>query len=80
MNDHPSPRRMRITPIGELGCQNETRGGSGSTCAWRTLSTHFKNNTGSKKKRRNDDGDDDNGDDDDDDDDYDDDDVDDDDP
>ena len=42
MNDHPSPRRMRVTPIGELGCQNETRGGGGSTCAWRTLSTHFK--------------------------------------
>ena len=39
MNDHPSPRRMRVTPIGELGCQNETRGGGGSTCAWRTLST-----------------------------------------
>ena len=29
MNDHPSPRRMRVTPIGELGCQNETRGGGG---------------------------------------------------
>ena len=28
--------------IGEAGCQNETRGGGGSTCAWRTLSTHFK--------------------------------------